>query len=219
MIMKIKDILKKLGLDTEAEVDDENDTENKGDTKQKDEGDKQKTDDKSSQATLDVYSNINNSKDSTVVKTDNSQKEVHSVIPKFNTKTGLFDLNGIEDAELKAVLKLANDTVKTNNNKAAIDKAIENKISTLKLAKGISNNLIKKSLDTTNIKVNDDGAVTGVDEAFDALKKSEAGLFVAENENKQGSNPLLEGFNPVQGVGENNTFNSFAEAFNAMQND
>ena len=41
MIMKIKDILKKLGLDTEAEVDDENDTENKGDTKKKDEGDKQ----------------------------------------------------------------------------------------------------------------------------------------------------------------------------------
>ena len=217
MIMKIKDILKKLGLDTEAEVDDENDTENKGDTVVQDDDDKQKDDGKSSKPTLDEYSNVNNSQDSTDLKTDNNQKEVHSMIPKFNTKTGLFDLNGIEDAELKAVLKLANDTVKTNNNKVAIDKAIENKISTLKLAKGISNNLIKKSLDTTNIKVNDDGAVTGVDEAFDALKKSEAGLFVAEN--KQVSNPLLEGFNPVQGVGENNTFNSFAEAFNAMQND
>lgn len=217
--MTIKEFLKKLGLDLDADVKDDEDTENKSNAVVKDEGGKKDNGDKSSHPTLGEYSNINNSQDNTVEKTDNKPKEEHSMVPKYNTKTGLFDLAGIEDAELKAVLKLANDTVKTNNNKAVIDKAIDNKISTLKIAKGISNNLIKKSLDVTNIKVNDDGQVTGVDEAFDALKKSEAGLFVAENENKQGSNPLLEGFNPVQGVGENNTFNSFAEAFNAMQND
>ena len=217
--MTIKEFLKKLGLDLDADVKDDEDTENKSNAVVKDEGGKKDNGDKSSHPTLGEYSNINNSQDNTVEKTDNKPKEEHSMVPKYNTKTGLFDLAGIEDAELKAVLKLANDTVKTNNNKAVIDKAIDSKISTLKLAKGISNNLIKKSLDVTNIKVNDDGQITGVDEAFDALKKSEAGLFVAENENKQGSNPLLEGFNPVQGVGENNTFNSFAEAFNAMQND
>lgn len=215
--MTIKEFLKKLGLDLDADVKDDEDTENKSNAVVKDEGGKKDNGDKSSPPTLGEYSNINNSQDNTVEKTDNKPKEEHSMVPKYNTKTGLFDLAGIEDAELKAVLKLANDTVKTNNNKAVIDKAIDNKISTLKLTKGISNNLIKKSLDVTNIKVNDDGQVTGVDEAFDALKKSEAGLFVAENENKQGSNPLLEGFNPVQGVGENNTFNSFAEAFSAMQ--
>lgn len=213
--MTIKEFLKKLGLDLDADVKDDEDTENKSDTVVKAEGDKKDEGDKSSPPTLDEYSNINNSQDSTVEKTDNKPKEEHSMVPKYNTKTGLFDLAGIEDAELKAVLKLANDTVKTNNNKAVIDKAIDNKISTLKINKGISNNLIKKSLDVTNIKVNDDGQVTGVDEAFDALKKSEAGLFISED-TTQNSNPLLEGFNPVQS-GENNTFNSFAEAFSAMQ--
>lgn len=213
--MTIKEFLKKLGLDLDADVKDDEDTENKGDTVVKDESDKKDKDNKSSPTTLGEYSNINNSQDSTVEKTDDKPKEEHSMVPKYNTKTGLFDLAGIEDAELKAVLKLANDTVKTNNNKAVIDKAIDNKISTLKLTKGISNNLIKKSLDVTNIKVNDDGQVTGVDEAFDALKKSEAGLFISED-TTQNSNPLLEGFNPVQS-GENNTFNSFAEAFSAMQ--
>lgn len=213
--MTIKEFLKKLGLDLDADVKDDEDTENKSDTVVKDEGDKKDEGNKSSPPTLGEYSNINNSQDSTVEKTDNKPKEEHSMVPKYNTKTGLFDLAGIEDAELKAVLKLANDTVKTNNNKAVIDKAIDNKISTLKLTKGISNNLIKKSLDVTNIKVNDDGQVTGVDEAFDALKKSEAGLFISED-TTQNSNPLLEGFNPVQS-GENNTFNSFAEAFSAMQ--
>lgn len=214
--MTIKEFLKKLGLDLDADVKDDEDTDNKGDTVEKDESDKKDKGNKSSPTTLGEYSNINNSQDSTVEKTDDKPKEEHSMVPKYNTKTGLFDLAGIEDAELKAVLKLANDTVKTNNNKAVIDKAIDNKISTLKLTKGISNNLIKKSLDVTNIKVNDDGQVTGVDEAFDALKKSEAGLFVSENKATLGSNPLLEGFNPVQS-GENNTFNSFAEAFSAMQ--
>lgn len=143
-------------------------------------------------------------------------KEVKKmVVPKYDTKTGLFtNLEGIEDAELKAVLKLANDTVKANANSALIAKAIDTKLGSIKLADGISSDVILAVLDRTNIKVTD-GKVSGVDEAFEALQKSNTGLFKPDGK-EDISSPILEGFNPVQNnLGR--TPNSFAEAI-AMEN-
>lgn len=154
---------------------------------------------------------------------DEPKQEVKKVAaPKYDSKTGLFDLKDIEDEELKAVLKAANDNVKSKANIAAIDKALNDKVGTLKLAKGITSDFILKNIDRSNIKVSDDG-VTGVDEAIQALQKNQAGLFVTDkqsnNGNNNGFNPNMTGFNPqVNQGGDNKIPNSFAEAFSMMEN-
>lgn len=130
-------------------------------------------------------------------------------IPKYDTKTGLFNLDGVEDGELKAVLKLANDTVKANNNNALITSAINAKVDSIQLAKGISKDVVLAVLDKNLIKVTD-GAVQGVDEAFAKLQNDNSGLFAAKAETK--SNPILEGFNPMQSS-STRIPNSFAEAY------
>lgn len=112
---------------------------------------------------------------------------------KYDTNTGLFDLNSVDNEQLKEVLKLANNTVKNNSNKLIIDKAISKKLGTVKLNKGITNDLILKALDMSNIKVVD-GQAKGIDEAFEALSKSQSGLFKSD---KEDSNPMMEGFSPV----------------------
>lgn len=152
-------------------------------------------------------------KEAVPVEKEENNKEKDEVknkmaVPKYDTQTGLFSLEGIEDAELKAVLKLANDTVRANANSALIAKAIDTKIGSIKLADGISSDVILAVLDRTNIKVTD-GKVSGVDEAFEALKTNNAGLFAKENKE---SNPVLEGFNPAPVTNTGRVPNSFAEA-------
>ena len=56
--------------------------------------------------------------------------------------------------------------------------------------------------------------MTGVDEAFEALKTNNAGLFAKENKE---SNPVLEGFNPVPVTNTGRVPNSFAEALATEQ--
>ena len=151
-------------------------------------------------------------KEAVPVEKEENNKEKDEVkkmaVPKYDTQTGLFSLEGIEDAELKAVLKLANDTVRANANSALIAKAIDTKIGSIKLADGISSDVILAVLDRTNIKVTD-GKVSGVDEAFEALKTNNAGLFAKENKE---SKPVLEGFNPAPVTNTGRVPNSFAEA-------
>lgn len=153
------------------------------------------------------------------VEKEENNKEKDEVkkmaVPKYNPQTGLFSLDNIENEELKAVLKLANNTVIANANSALIAKAIDTKLGSIKLADGISSDVILAVLDRTNIKVADGGKVTGVDEAFEALQKSNTGLFKPDGK-EDSSSPILEGFNPVQNnLGRNP--NSFAEAI-AMEN-
>ena len=157
-------------------------------------------------------------KEAVPVEKEENNKEKDEVkkmaVPKYDTQTGLFSLEGIEDAELKAVLKLANDTVRANANSALITKAIDDKLNSIKVAEGISKDIILAVLDRTNIKVTD-GKVSGVDEAFEALQQSNTGLFKPDGK-EDISSPILEGFNPVQNnLGR--TPNSFAEAI-AMEN-
>lgn len=156
-----------------------------------------------------------------IVKDEPKQEVKKVAAPKYDSKTGLFDLKDIEDEELKAVLKAANDNVKSKANLAAIDKALSDKVNTLKLAKGITADFILKNIDKSGIKVGDDG-VTGVDEAIAGLQKSQAGLFEVEskgNGNNSGFNPNMTGFNPQANQNGNNKVpNSFAEAFSMMDN-
>lgn len=132
---------------------------------------------------------------------------------KYNVNTGLWDYADVEDAELKAQYKLANDTIKAKANAELINKAIDEKMSTVKLIAGISSDFVKGALDRSNIKVTD-GKVTGVDEAIDNLKTLQSGLFLVDkNKDTKVSNPMLEGFNPKNVVQQGTIANSFMEAF------
>lgn len=202
-------------IDIEDVVDDENgdkdkknnDTANKSKDDAKKDDSTSKSENKTDSATSNVDRNIKNDKEEKVMAVDYSKL--------YNSSTGLFDVSGIEDEGLKAVLKTANKAVKDKSNNEKIEKAISDKLATLKLADGISSNTVLKLLDRSNIKITDDG-VTGVNEAFDSLKSSDSGLF---KENKNTSSPLTEGFNPQNKAANGNyTPNSFMEAFSMETN-
>lgn len=202
-------------IDIEDVVDDENGDKDKknNDTADKSKDDAKKDDstskneNKTDSTTSNVDRNIKNDKEEKVMAVDYSKL--------YNSSTGLFDVSGIEDEGLKAVLKTANKAVKDKSNNEKIEKAISDKLATLKLADGISSNTVLKLLDRSNIKITDDG-VMGVNEAFDSLKSSDSGLF---KENKNTSSPLTEGFNPQNKAANGNyTPNSFMEAFSMETN-
>lgn len=206
-------------IDLEDVVDDKNNDSDKkdSDNDKKDTDSNKKTDDTNNKdgatgsSTSGADMGIKNLGDNT--PKNNSKEEVKMAVDYskiYNSNTGLFDVSGIEDEGLKEVLKTANKAVKDKNNNAKIEKAISDKLATLKLADGISSNTVLKLLDRSNIKVTDDG-VTGVNEAFDSLKSSDSGLFKA---NKNSSSPLTEGLNPQNKAMNGNYIpNSFAEAF------
>ena len=183
--MKWSDFFKKLGLNLDDEMEDAS-------KETSEEQDK-------------VIKNDSENSDKTTVDNENKTvvenkdtEDSKSMELKYDEKTGLFDLSGIEDESIKSVLKKANDTVKKTANQVKIDKAVEAKLAGLKLNKGITTDAVRKLADLSGVKVDSDGNVTGVNEAFDSLAKEQSGLFIADKETKEtSSNPLLEGFNPL----------------------
>lgn len=197
--MKLIDILKKIGIDLDEEVDYADEQTSESDSKSnKDE------DDAKSKETSDKKEDVKEVTKEAVEDTKETQEEV-KVELKFDENTGLFDLKGIEDADIKAVLQKANDyTVRTANN-VKIEKAFNEKLSGLKIRKGITNEVIKKMINLDDIKVDGDNVI-GLDEAFENLQKEQSGLFVQRNQSE--SNPMLEGFNPVQNTDSSSALNA-----------
>lgn len=114
----------------------------------------------------------------------------------FNRETMTFDLSKISDEATKAALQSVADAMKANNENLAIERAINDQIA--KAGINVSNETFKKVLNTENIKVGTDGKVIGITEAFEALRKSEPSFF---KEPSKESNPLNEGFSPVEKKG------------------
>lgn len=202
--MKLSDVLKKLGLNLDDDIELNEDEKNK-DKKEKEEDTKNKEDDKNKDKNSDNNENNPDSKHSelnnNIDKFDKKSQEGIKVKIEFNDQTGLFKTDGIEDAELKSVLEQANNYTITTRNNVAIDRAFNDKLGTLKLRKGITVDAVKKLIDLSNVKVDGD-KVSGVDEAFENLQKEQSGLFVSRNTPE--SSPLLDGFNPANdGVNDN----------------
>lgn len=186
--MKLSEILKKLGLNIDEEI--ELPEENKKETKKE---------------TLDVNKDnkkeeIENENKTPVVETKKVEEVKEDAVVElvFNEKTGLFDTKGITDANVKAVLEKANAYTINTANQVKIDKAFEEKIAGLKIRKGITTDAIRALVKMDGIKVEND-KVVGIDEAFETLQKEQSGLFVQRNQSE--SNPMLEGFNPAQSNG------------------
>jgi len=192
--MKLIDILKKLGIN----IDDEIELTEKKEEKTDSETSKEK----------DIV--INSEKKSEEVKTEEKAKETEEKIEEqkeesevelvYDEKTGLFDTKGIKDESVLAVLTKANNYTINTANKVKIDKAFDEKMSGLKIRKGITPEAVRSLVKMDGIKV-EEGKVVGIDEAFETLQKEQSGLFVQRNQPE--SNPILEGFNPVQNTNDN----------------
>jgi hypothetical protein len=192
--MKLSDILKKLGINIDDEVELADKKEDKTETKTSDEKEvvnnsEVKTEDKK-----------------TVEKEEKTEEKVEE--PKeepkveliYDENTGLFDTKGIKDESVLAVLTKANNYTINTANKVKIDKAFDEKMSGLKIRKGITPEAVRSLVKMDGIKV-EEGKVVGIDEAFENLQKEQSGLFVQRNTPE--SNPMLEGFNPVQNNNDN----------------
>jgi hypothetical protein len=204
---------------------------------EEDKDDNEEKDSDTSKTTSKLNSDVKNdsdvSKDKTVVKEDNTDtsvtdnkegKKMAFVKPKID-KNGMIDLTNVEDAELKAFYKELNDSRKAEleqrkaeADSTMIESEIAKAVGALKLNKGITADVVTKLLDRNNIKVSEDGKVTGIDEAVKAVQTNQSGLFIANKDvSKAGSSPLLEGFNPQKAMQQTAEPNSFAEAFASME--
>lgn len=146
--------------------------------------------------------------------TDENNNEEDNNVPVFNEgwfnpQTMTFDPSKISDEATRNALQTVADAIRENNNALAIERAINDQIARSNIA--VSPETFRRCLNTEGIKVGTDGKVTGVTEAFEALRKSDAKLFIDSKENS----PLNEGFSPVNKTNASNNFKSFAEALEA----
>ena len=204
--MKLIDFLKKLGINVDEEIDvtDKKEEETKTDTSKVNKDVDKKEEDKSGDNTSDKKEETKEQKEEV--------KEEPKVELKFDEKTGLFDLKGIEDESIKAVLTKANAYTINTANQVKIDKAFDEKMAGLKIRKGITTDAVRSLVKMDGIKVEGD-KVVGIDEAFDALQKEQSGLFVQRQTAE--SNPMLEGFNPVQNSNNNGALDASLAALSA----
>ena len=101
---------------------------------------------------------------------------------------GKFNLDKINDATLKSALTEYTSAVQAKENQHLIDGAVKAELGKRHLA--IKEDMFMKLLDLSNVKVEGD-KVTGVTEAFDALKDS--GVYKSAP-----TSPLNQGFNPME---------------------
>ena len=101
---------------------------------------------------------------------------------------GKFNLDKINDATLKSALTEYTSAVQAKENQHLIDGAVKTELGKRHLA--IKEDMFMKLLDLSNVKVEGD-KVTGVTEAFDALKDS--GVYKSAP-----TSPLNQGFNPIE---------------------
>ena len=103
-------------------------------------------------------------------------------------KDGKFNLDKINDASLKSALTEYTTAMQAKENQHVIDSAVKAELGKRHLA--IKEDAFMKLLDLSKVKVDGD-KVTGVTEAFDALKDS--GVYKSAP-----TSPLNQGFSPME---------------------
>ena len=227
--MKAMDLLKMLlgsKLDEDIDIDmSDSDNVDKSDSIKSEEGKEQKdesTKDKNvgSEETI-SNKEKNDGKTSeqkeveTGVKDSTGEKEVNNMAifeeGWFDSASGKINFDKIKNDEVLAAIKVLNDKYVDEKNQRMINDSINDELKNYKLA--VSDETFRKVLDMSGIKVGEDGKVTGVKEALDKLKFSELTFF---KDVEKESNPLNEGFSPVDKQSSSN-LNSFSQAFRLME--
>lgn len=128
----------------------------------------------------------------------------------FDEASGNVDLGKIKNPEALAAIQLLTNKYKAEQDKRLISDSLNDTLKEYSLA--VSEDTLRKVLDTSGVKIDKDGKVVGVKEAIEALKTTEPGFF---KDKEKESNPLNEGFNPVEKKNTENV-NSFSQAFRLM---
>lgn len=130
-----------------------------------------------------------------VVETKEEEVENMSIFELgwYDEKTGKIDLNKIKNDEVRGVIDTLNKRYTQTMQDRDIQDAITSELSQYNL--NVSTNTLRKMLDTSAVKVGEDGKISGIKDAIEAVKKSEPGLF---KDKAKESNPLNEGFSPVE---------------------
>lgn len=128
----------------------------------------------------------------------------------FDEASGSVDLSKIKNPEALAAIQLITNKYKAEKEQRLISDSLNDTLKEYSLA--VSEDTLRKVLDTSGVKIDKDGKVVGVKEAIEALKTTEPGFF---KDKEKESNPLNEGFNPVEKKNTENV-NSFSQAFRLM---
>ena len=128
----------------------------------------------------------------------------------FDETSGNVDLGKIKNPEALAAIQLLTNKYKAEKEQRLISDTLNDTLKEYSL--NVSEDTLRKVLDTSGVKIDKDGKVVGVKEAIEALKTSEPGFF---KDKEKESNPLNEGFNPVEKKNTGN-INSFSQAFKLM---
>lgn len=129
----------------------------------------------------------------------------------FNSDTGEIDESKITNTEALGAIKMIKDKLNKDNEARLISDSLNDELKNYSL--NVSEDTLRKVLDMSKVKIGEDNKVTGVKEALEALKTAEPGFF---KDKEKESNPLNEGFNPVEKHGTDNV-NSFSQAFKLME--
>ena len=223
--MKLMEVLNKLlvgKLDEEIDID--LDDETKDDKNKTDESTKEKEEDINKVNSEEEKEKVDTSeeKDDKVEKaTDKVEKNEKAEVNEmadvkmfedgwFDEASGSVDLSKIKNPEALAAIQLLTNKYKAEKEQRLISDSLNDTLKEYSLA--VSEDTLRKVLDTSGVKIDKDGKVVGVKEAIEALKTTEPGFF---KDKEKESNPLNEGFNPVEKKNTENV-NSFSQAFKLM---
>lgn len=128
----------------------------------------------------------------------------------FNSETGEVDESKIKNPEALAAIQTLTARVRQEKEQRMIADGLSEELKNYSL--NVSEDTLRRVLDLSNVKLDKNNKVTGIKEALEDLKTKEPGFF--KDKDKE-SNPLNEGFNPVEKRGNDNV-NSFSQAFKLM---
>lgn len=154
-----------------------------------------------------VDTSVNNNTDA-----DNKEEPAMDIFESgwYDETSGRVDMSKIKNPEVLSAIQRLENRYAQERDARAISDSLRAELGNYSLR--VSEDTLEKMLDKSNIKVQD-GKVTGVKDALEALKKSEPGIFI---DKEKESNPLNEGFNPVEKK-SNGEPGSLSEAFKLME--
>ena len=129
----------------------------------------------------------------------------------MNNETGEIDESKIKNPEVLAAVQAITGRMKAERDQRMIADSLNNELKNYSL--NVSEDTLRKVIDMSKVSIDKDNKVTGVKEALEALKTAEPGFF---KDKEKESNPLNEGFNPVEKRGTDN-ISSFSQAFKLME--
>jgi hypothetical protein len=111
----------------------------------------------------------------------------------FDEASGSVNFDKIKNDEVLAALQVITGKYNAEKEARLISDSLNDTLKEYSL--NVSEDTFRKVLDTSGVKIDKDGKVVGLKEAIEALKASEPTFF---KDKEKESNPLNEGFNPVE---------------------